>query len=126
VVHRHSRSAESLDQFSIDPLRAVRGRDQEWVREYERRSQEPALTPIGEASRGYLIMCMAPSGAVYGGYDNVLLNLGVTGDDTLEGLCAGRADVITSDLRTTARRTRAWQSASSPRSMIGSHHVDQR
>lgn len=35
-------------------------------------------------------MCMAPSGAVYGGYDKVLLKLGVTGDDTLEALCTGR------------------------------------
>jgi hypothetical protein len=69
VAHRHSRSAGNLHQFIIDPLRAVRGRDPDWVREYERRSQERALTPIGEASRGYLIVCMAASGTVYGGYD---------------------------------------------------------
>jgi hypothetical protein len=48
------------------------------------------LTPIGEASRGYLIMCMAPGGTVSGGYDNVLLKLGSSGDDTLEALCSGR------------------------------------
>jgi hypothetical protein len=40
------------------------------------------MTPIGEASRGYLIMCMAPGGTVYGGYDDVLVKLGSSGDDT--------------------------------------------
>jgi hypothetical protein len=51
----------------IDALLAARATDPAWVRDYERRAHEQALTPIGEASRGYLIMCMGPDGAVYGG-----------------------------------------------------------
>jgi hypothetical protein len=90
VVHRHVKSADRLDHFVIDPLRAARGRDPAWIRDYEQRTHERALTPIGEASRGYLIMCMAPDGTVYGGYDDVLLKVGGTGDDTLETLCTGR------------------------------------
>jgi len=90
VAHRHLKSADRLDHFVIDGLRAARGRDPAWIRDYERRTRERALTPIGEASGGYLIMCMAPGGTVYGGYDDVLLKFGLTGDDTLEALCTGR------------------------------------
>lgn len=90
VTHPHFRVVGTLDRFVIDPLLATRGTDPAWVREYERRSKEPALTPIGEAARGYLIMCIGPEGAVYGGYDNVLLKLGASGDDMLEALCTGR------------------------------------
>jgi SUKH-3 immunity protein len=90
VVHPHFRVPGTLDHFIIEALLATNGRDEEWVREYERRTKERALTPVGEASRGYLIMCMDPGGAVYGGYDDVLLQLGTSGDDTLEALCTGR------------------------------------
>lgn len=60
------------------------------MREYELRTKERALTAIGQASRGYLIMCMGAGGAVYGGYNNVLLRLGASGDDTLEARCICR------------------------------------
>lgn len=46
--------------------------------------------PVGEASRGYLIMCMGSGGHVYGGYDDFLVRLGTSGDDAIEGLCTGR------------------------------------
>lgn len=74
----------------IDAQLAAKGRDPGWAREYERRSGEPALTPIGEAARGHLIMCMGPGGQVYGGYDDFLVRLGASGDDAIEGLCTGR------------------------------------
>ena len=90
VIHPHFRVVDTLDNFVIDPLLAASGTDPAWVRDYERRTRESALTPIGEASRGYLIMCMGPAGAVYGGYDDVLLKLGTSGDDALEALCTGR------------------------------------
>jgi hypothetical protein len=57
VVHSHARTPTS-DRFVIGALLAAKGRDPGWVREYERRSGEAALTPVGEAVRGYLIMCM--------------------------------------------------------------------
>jgi hypothetical protein len=90
VVHPHFKVAGSLDNFVIDPLLATKGRDAGWVREYERRTRESALTPIGEASRGYLIMCMGQEGAVYGGYDNILVRLGASGEEALEALCTGK------------------------------------
>ena len=90
VVHPHARAPASPDSFVIDALLAAQGRDPDWVREYERRSGEPTLTPVGEAARGYLIMCMGPGGNVYGGYDDFLVRLGTSGDDTIEGLCTGR------------------------------------
>ena len=89
VIHPHARTA-GPDRFVIDALLAVRGRDSDWVREYERRSGEPALTPVGEAARGYLIMCMGSGGYVYGGYDDFLVRLGTSGDDAIEALCTGR------------------------------------
>lgn len=89
IVHPHARTQTS-DRFVIDALLAANGRDPGWVREYERRTGESALTPVGEAARGYLIMCMGPGGHVYGGYDNFLIHLGTSGDDAIEGLCIGR------------------------------------
>lgn len=90
VVHPHARAPTSPDRFVIDALLAANGGDPSWVREYERRSGEPSLTPVGEAARGYLIMCMGPGGHVYGGYDNTLIRLGTSGNDAIEGLCTGR------------------------------------
>lgn len=90
VTHRHARVPTTLDRFVIDALLATRGRDPDWVREYERRSAESVLTPVGEAARGYLIMCMGPTGNLYGGYDHSLIRLGTSGDDAIEGLCTGR------------------------------------
>jgi len=90
VVHPHARAPASTDRFVIDALVAARGTDPDWVRDYERRSGETALTPVGEAARGYLIMCMGPGGHLYGGYDNFLVRLGTSGDDAIEGLCTGR------------------------------------
>jgi hypothetical protein len=85
-----SPNSAACDRFVIDALRAAKGRDPGWEREYERRSREPALTPVGEAARGYLIMCMGADGHVYGGYDDFLIRLGTSGDDAIEGLCTGR------------------------------------
>jgi hypothetical protein len=90
VVHPHARVPATPDRFVIDALLATQGTDPRWVREYERRSGEPALTPVGEAARGYLIMCMGQGGHVYGGYDSFLVRLGTSGDDVIEGLCTGR------------------------------------
>ena len=90
VTYPHARVPGSQDKFVIDPLLALRGRDPGWAREYARRCGEPALTPVGEAARGYLIMCMGPGGHVYGGYDGTLVLLGTSGDDAIEGLCTGR------------------------------------
>jgi SUKH-3 immunity protein len=85
VVHPHFRVACSLDSFVIDPLLAARGRDPAGCA-ITSAAPKSALTPIGEASRGYPIICMGAGGAVYGGYDDVLLRLGASGDDTLEAL----------------------------------------
>ncbi|HEY2264460.1 MAG TPA: SUKH-3 domain-containing protein [Streptosporangiaceae bacterium] len=89
IIHPHARTHTS-DRLVISALLAAEGRDAGWVREYERRSGESALTPVGEAARGYLIMCMGADGHVYGGYDDFLLRLGISGDDAIEGLCTGR------------------------------------
>lgn len=86
----HGRTQAAPDSFVIDAMPAARGRDPDWVREYERRSGEPDLTPVGEAAHGHLIMCMGPGGHVYGGYDDFLVRLGTSGDDAIEGLCTGR------------------------------------
>lgn len=90
VVHPHARAPASPDRFAIDALLAARGTDPGWLREYERRTGEPSLTPVGQAARGYLIMCMGRGGRVYGGYDDFLVCLGTSGDAAIEGLCNGR------------------------------------
>jgi SUKH-3 immunity protein len=89
VMHPHAKTP-TRDRFMIDALLATRRRDPTWVREYERRTGEAALTPVGEAARGHLIMCMGADGHVYGGYDGFLIRLGISGDDAIEGLCGGR------------------------------------
>ncbi len=48
------------------------------------------LSPIGEASGGYLKLMIDERGRIFGGYDQVLLAIGTSGEDAVEALCSGR------------------------------------
>lgn len=48
------------------------------------------LSVIGEASRDHLMLMMDESGRIFGGYDDIFLVIGISGEDAIEGLCAGR------------------------------------
>jgi len=48
------------------------------------------LTPIGEAFRGYLLLMMDERVRVFGGFDQVFLVIGTSGEDAIEALCNGR------------------------------------
>ena len=48
------------------------------------------LCPIGEAARGYFILMMDESGAVYGAYGDFFVKVGVSGPAAIEALCSGK------------------------------------
>jgi hypothetical protein len=48
------------------------------------------LSVIGEAFRGYLLLMMDTPGRVFGGFDQVFLVIGTSGEDAIEALCSGR------------------------------------
>lgn len=48
------------------------------------------LSVIGEASRDHLMLMMDERGRVFGGYDDIFLDIGNSGEEAIEGLCAGR------------------------------------
>jgi hypothetical protein len=52
------------------------------VKEYEERVNE-SLTPVGEASNGYLILTISESGWVYTGYDDFLQRIGCNGHEAI-------------------------------------------
>jgi hypothetical protein len=87
---RRKRNRDQGTSFVIDAMPAASGRDLDWAREYERRSGEPDLTLVGKAAHGHLVMCLGPGRHLYGGCDDFLVRLGTSGDDAIEGLCAGR------------------------------------
>ena len=49
-----------------------------------------ALCPIGEAARGYYILMMDETGAVYGAYGDFLVKVGDSGIEAIEALCSGK------------------------------------
>jgi SUKH-3 immunity protein len=48
------------------------------------------LSVIGEAFRGYLLLMMDARGRIFGGFDEVFLLMGTSGEDAIEALCSGR------------------------------------
>ncbi len=86
IFHLESTDSASMDFFHFDVARAFSSADPSWFFEYSEIVGE-SLCPIGEASRGYLIMGVGPSGATYGGYDDCLVLLGSTPDQAIENLC---------------------------------------
>ena len=88
IKHPHRHKPENIDYFEISAIKANETFDFEWVYEYSRRTQK-YLVPIGESSRGYMILTMAEDGSVYAGYDDFLIKIADSGEEAIEALCWG-------------------------------------
>lgn len=87
VIHPNMKDARSMDYFIVDPT-VFGDYTMDAINGYEVRTKE-RLTPVGEASRGYLIMMISESGKVYVAYDSFLLKIGDSGYEAIATLCDG-------------------------------------
>jgi hypothetical protein len=87
VIHPHHKIKEYFDSFIINPLKFT-NYTLDTVKEYEERVNE-SLTPVGDASNGYLILTISESGKVYAGYDDFLQRIGCNGYEAIMTLCEG-------------------------------------
>jgi hypothetical protein len=71
------------DTCVLSAVEATRSVFEPVVRGYEERVGE-SLCPVGLAASGHLVLVMAPSGRVYGGYDKFLSRYGENG---FEAVC---------------------------------------
>lgn len=90
VKHPHSRGPNSdlRDYFHFQVSEVMSGSPTGWVFDYSEMVGE-SLCPIGQAFRGYMIMCVGSSGHVYGGYDNTLVLIGNTAEEAIGNMCTG-------------------------------------
>jgi hypothetical protein len=79
----------AAEDWHFDAVKAANGRSSSQIRRYELRL-DLELCPIGEASRDYLIILMAPGGAVYAGYEADLFFVSGSGPDAIESFCTGK------------------------------------
>jgi hypothetical protein len=79
----------AAEDWHFDPIKAANDRSSSQIRQYESRLGD-ILCPIGEASGDYLVIVMAPNGAVYSGFEADLFFVAVSGTDALESFCTGR------------------------------------
>jgi len=70
------------DNCLLDAVAAVEGVFSSVVREYEVRVGE-ILCPVGKAASAHIVLMVAKSGRVYGGYDQFLALYGIDGRDAI-------------------------------------------
>ncbi len=88
VTHPHAVVPGVEDYFHFDVARAISGRDMKWLEDYSKIVGEQ-LTPVGEAFRDYMILCVGGSGCVYAGFDETLVLVGESPEFAIENLCSG-------------------------------------
>jgi hypothetical protein len=77
------------DEIFLDPSAAVGGICRERVETYEPRTGT-SLVPVGEVYRRHMIVMLGASGALYGAYDDVLIEFGASVDLALEAITLDR------------------------------------
>ena len=68
----YSDSNTDRELIHFDPCKALREVDVSWVKEYSLRIGCEELCAIGQADKGYTIICMDEKGNFYLGYDDLL------------------------------------------------------
>lgn len=89
IKHPHHEKPEIIDEFHFIITEIVQNTYYNWIEEYSQRIQKKVCV-IGEAYRGYMALMMCNKGAVYGGCDDILFKIGISGADAIEALCQGR------------------------------------
>ena len=90
ILFPHHQIVGQEDDLRVDPLRAIQGIWPERVAKYSERAGEE-LCLVGEVYRGHMALLMGASGRLYAGADELLLLLGASARDALDGLCRGAA-----------------------------------
>jgi hypothetical protein len=86
----HHKVPDLVDDCHFDACHAASGVFPDRVAKWAGQVDEP-LCVIGEAFRNHMTLVMGQSGAVFAGMDDLLLKIGDSGTDAIEGLCTGRA-----------------------------------
>ena len=89
IEYPHARVADMTDEMHFEISIVVKHVVPNDVDAYSRVIGR-MLCPIGEASRGYLVLMMDEQGAVYGAYDDFFAEVGKSGHAAIERLCSGK------------------------------------
>lgn len=81
--------AKRRDEIFLDPTAAVGGIDRERVETYEPRTGTK-LVPVGEVYRRHMIVLLGANGALYGAYDDVLIEFGASVEEALDKVILDR------------------------------------
>ncbi len=88
LTYPNFRAPEHDDNCHFDASMAAAGAGRGWVEDYEETIGRPLMV-IGEASDGYITLCMDDEGRVYGGQEALLLKYGDSGIDAINCLVEG-------------------------------------
>jgi len=103
ILYPHAKVKNMQDEMHFDPSIVVNHVQPADIQFYGDVVGQ-RLCPIGEASRGYLVLMMDEHSRVYGSYDDFFVKVGCSGDDAIEALCSGRrmeVIAIANDCQTT-------------------------
>lgn len=89
ITYPHAKVKDMRDEMHFDPSIVVRHIQPIDVDAYSKVLGKE-LCPIGEASRGYLILMMDQTGQVYASYDDFFAKVGSSGIEAIDALCSGR------------------------------------
>ena len=82
--HKAYRSATDMT-FNFDPCKALRNTSKARIDAYAERFGED-MAPVGEAFGGHLVLMVSEKGAILGGYDDYLAELGETIEDGVNAI----------------------------------------
>ena len=89
IEYPHAKVSDLKDEMHFDPAIVVTHIRPSDVKAYGRIIGRE-LCPIGEAARGYLVLMMDQSAAVYAVYDESFFKVGNSGSEAIEALCSGK------------------------------------
>ncbi len=85
----HAKDPTSIDNAHLEPIVGAKGVTPQKLSLWEAVIGEP-LMPVGECHRGYMILLISESGAIFEVMDRLVLRLGVSADEAIDSLCEGR------------------------------------
>lgn len=76
--------------FHFNPSATVKSIYSKRVSGDQRIWADPPLCVIGFYHRGHMVLMMDEQGCVYGGYDDLLVFIGASGEEAIEAMCQGK------------------------------------
>jgi len=92
LLIKFRRASGEINTLDFDACEASASFDSYWVREnYSKRLGRSQLCVIGQAYGSHLLLFMDDEGKVYGGFDEFLCLVDVSGEEAVEVICSNRA-----------------------------------